>query len=155
MKVIDVLQPTLTRANLEGRSKKTTIEKLARVFAKQLPEIDGDTLFSNFISRERLGSTGFGDGVAIPHCRLPGLRKIHAALITLSEPVEFDAADDQPVDILFALIVPEEKNEEHLKTLSAIASLLSNTETRTLLRECESDTALYQRVIDSDGVLPQ
>ncbi|MFW2422709.1 MAG: PTS sugar transporter subunit IIA [Porticoccaceae bacterium] len=152
MKVIDVLQPNLTRAKLDGRSKKTTIERLSGVFSEQLPEIDGDTLFSNFISRERLGSTGFGNGVAIPHCRLSGLRKIHAALITLSEPVEFDAVDDQPIDILFALIVPEEKNEEHLKTLSAIAALLSNTETRTLLRECHSDASLYQQAIDCDGV---
>ncbi len=153
MKVTDVLQPNLTRAKLDGRSKKSTLELLAELFAEQLGDIDGDSLFTNFIHRERLGSTGFGDGVAIPHCRLPGLRRIHGALISLREPIEFDAADDQPVDLLFALVVPEEKNEEHLTTLAAIAALLSDSTTRQLLRDCDDHQQLYDQAIIRDGVV--
>lgn len=153
MKVTDVLLPNLTRAQLDGRSKKTTLELIANLFTEQLADIDGDSLFTNFVARERLGSTGFGDGVAIPHCRLPGVRRIHAALVSLSEPIDFDAADDQPVDLIFALVVPEEKNDEHLTTLAAIAALLSDAQTRSLLRSCNDSAQLYQQAIARDGVV--
>ena len=153
MKVTDVLLPNLTRARLDGRSKKTTLELIANLFSEQLSDIDGDSLFTNFVARERLGSTGFGDGVAIPHCRLPGLRRIHAALISLSEPIDFDAADDQPVDLIFALVVPEEQNDEHLTTLSAIAALLTDGETRTVLRNCTDSEQLYRQAMVRDGVV--
>ncbi len=151
MKVTDVLQPALTRANLTSSSKKTTLEALAGLIADQLAEIDEELLFSNFISRERLGSTGFGDGVAIPHCRLPGLRRIHGALITLTDPIDFDSADQQPVDVIFALVVPEEKNDEHLATLAAIAGLFSAATTRQQLRRCDDDQQLYEAVLELDG----
>jgi len=154
MKVTDVLQPTLTRANLAGCSKKTTLEMLAELFAEQLEQIDAEELFGNFISRERLGSTGFGDGVAIPHCRLPGLRRIHGALITLADPIDFDSADQQPVDLIFALVVPEEKNDEHLATLSAIAALFSVGPSREALRRCTDDQQLYQAALELDGAAP-
>lgn len=107
-----------------------------------------DILFDNFVAREKLGSTGLGSGVAIPHCRTPGIKKIYGFLAKLTAPVDFDAIDDQPVDLIFALVVPEEKNDEHLSTLARIAAIMQNDKSRQLLRDCDNDKLLFKTVLD-------
>ena len=129
MKITDVLTPAMTECNLQGGSKKRVLENLSIFITEQLggDAEQTDTLFHSLVARERLGSTGIGDGIAIPHCRAPGFKRIHGCLIKLSKPVDFDAIDDEPVDLIFALVVPEEKNDEHLATLARVAALLQNT----------------------------
>lgn len=150
MKISDVLSPEMTNCNLPGRSKKRILENIAQMITAQLDAGDElcDILFDNFVAREKLGSTGIGSGVAIPHCRTPGIKKIYGFLAKLTAPVDFDAIDDQPVDLIFALVVPEEKNDEHLSTLARIAAIMQNDKSRQLLRDCDNDKLLFKTVLD-------
>lgn len=149
MKISDVLSPELTSCNLPGRSKKRILENIAQIITAKLEGSDElcDVLFDNFVSREKLGSTGLGNGVAIPHCRTPGIKKIYGFLAKLTTPVDFDAIDDEPVDLLFALVVPEEKNDEHLSTLARIAGIMQDNQSRQILRECDSDELLFKTIL--------
>ena len=150
MKISDVLSPELTRCAFSGRSKKRIIEALSQLLAEHLNGGNelSERLFDNFVAREKLGSTGLGKGVAIPHCRTSGVKKIHGCLVKLTHPVDFDAIDDQPVDLIFALVVPEEKNDEHLSTLARIASIMQNDDYRERLRNCSEDAILYNTVLE-------
>ena len=149
MKISDVLSPELTSCNLPGRSKKRILENIAQIITAQLEGSDElcDVLSDNFVSREKLASTGLGNGVAIPHCRTPGIKKIYGFLAKLTTPVDFDAIDDEPVDLLFALVVPEEKNDEHLSTLARIAGIMQDNQSRQILRECDSDELLFKTIL--------
>ena len=96
------------------------------------------------ISHHNLNGYGnLGEGVAIPHCRASGFRRIYGCLIKLEKSIDFDAQDDRPVDLIFALVVPEEKNDEHLATLARIAALMQDKNARESLRQCNSDEELY------------
>jgi PTS system nitrogen regulatory IIA component len=150
MKISDVLSPELTRCAFSGRSKKRIIEALSQLLAEHLNGGNelSERLFDNFVAREKLGSTGLGKGVAIPHCRTSGVKKIHGCLVKLTHPVDFDAIDDQPVDLIFALVVPEEKNDEHLSTLARIASIMQNDDYRERLRNCSEDAILFNTVLE-------
>ena len=149
MNITDVLTPAMTECNLPGGSKKRVLENLSIFITEQLggDAEQTDTLFHSLVARERLGSTGTGDGIAIPHCRAPGFKRIHGCLIKLSKPVDFDAIDDEPVDLIFALVVPEEKNDEHLATLARVAALLQNESSRQSLRQCSSNEELFNTAI--------
>ena len=149
MKISDVLSPELTSCNLPGRSKKRILENIAQMITAQLGGSEElcDILLDNFVAREKLGSTGLGNGVAIPHCRTPGVKKIYGFLAKLTTPVDFDAIDDQPVDLLFALVVPEEKNDEHLSTLARIAAIMQDDKSRQKLRDCDNDESLFQTAL--------
>ncbi len=144
MNITDVLSPERTCCSAPGVSKKRVLEFIANYLSENTSFVDSDELYHELISRERLGSTGIGEGIAIPHCRLTGCSKITGLLLKLESPVDFDAVDGEPVDLVFALIVPDEQNEEHLQTLSAIAELLQSGEVRQQLRDCTSDDTLYQ-----------
>ena len=149
MKISDVLSLGLTSCNFPGRSKKRILENIAQMITAELGGNDElcNLLFDNFVSREQLGSTGLGNGVAIPHCRTPGIKKIYCFLATLTTPVEFDAIDDEPVDLVFALVVPEEKNDEHLSTLARIANIVQDEPSRKKLRDCDNDDLLFNTVL--------
>ncbi|MGB1867868.1 MAG: PTS sugar transporter subunit IIA [Porticoccaceae bacterium] len=149
MKITDVLTPAMTNCDLAGGSKKRVLENLSAFITEQLggDSEQSDGLFHNLVARERLGSTGIGSGVAIPHCRSSGFKRIHGCLIKLQNPVDFDAPDDQPVDLIFALVVPEEKNDEHLATLARIANLMQTESSRESLRHCSSSQELFDTAI--------
>ena len=98
-------------------------------------------------AREKLGSTGFGNGIAIPHCRLIGCTSPISAVIHLASAVDFDAIDGEPVDLLFVLLVPEEATDEHLELLRQIASIFEQDDVRERLRNAPDSTALYQAVL--------
>lgn len=150
MKISDVLSQELTSSNFPGRSKKRILENIAQLVTSQLVGSDElcDQLLDNFVAREKLGSTGLGNGVAIPHCRTPGVKKIYGFLAKLKTAVDFDAIDDEPVDLIFALVVPQEKNDEHLSTLARIAAIMQDDESRQKLRNCDNDETLYNTVLD-------
>ncbi len=147
MQIQTFLAPRRTLCGVEGGSKKRVLHTLAQHIADDLPTLDADELFSRLIARERLGSTGLGHGIAIPHCRIENCTGTVGALITLDQPVDFDAIDGEPVDIVFALLVPEEAHDDHLQTLATLAGLFSDAEFRQQLRDCKSDEDLYHRVI--------
>ncbi len=144
MSIISLLSPERTLQHIEGGSKKRILEFVSNIIAESNGSIVAEDLFSGLISRERLGSTGIGEGVAIPHCRLAGITEAIGALIHLSEPIDFDAIDNRPVDLLFFLLVPEEACEEHLNILGKLAESFSQEVIRERLRKADSNTHLLQ-----------
>lgn len=123
-------------------SKKRVLEQAARLLAAKRPESDTEQIFERLLERERLGSTGLAGGVALPHARMPGIDASHGAFLRLSEPVEFDALDGQPVDLVFALMVPEDATDEHLQLLGKLASMFNEASLCERLRKAEADEAL-------------
>ena len=121
-------------------SKKRLLEQIANLFAEQLPDTDAGQIFSTLIDRENLGSTGIGNGIALPHGRISGLKDVAGIFLRLQEPLEFDAADHLPVNLIFAILVPENATEEHLKLLASLAGVFRDEETRMKLLET-SDSA--------------
>ncbi|PCJ38235.1 MAG: PTS IIA-like nitrogen-regulatory protein PtsN [Cellvibrionales bacterium] len=144
MKITDVLSLDRTHCDVPGISKKRVLEFIADFFSEHTDFVDANSLHHELINRERLGSTGIGEGIAVPHCRLSGCPRITGILLRLDNPVDFDAIDGEPVDLIFALVVPDEQNDEHLKTLSAIAELLQSSDVRQQLRSCSNSDKLYQ-----------
>jgi nitrogen PTS system EIIA component len=147
MDIQSIISPGRTLCGIEGISKKRALEILANTISADVPSIDADDLFRRLIARERLGSTGIGKGIAIPHCRVDKCEGTVGALITLKAPIDFDAIDSEPVDVLFAMLVPEYAGDEHLQTLAALASSLSDPEYRESLRSATNDTQLYQAAV--------
>ncbi|MCY1273021.1 Nitrogen regulatory protein [compost metagenome] len=143
-----ILTPGRSLVNVPGGSKKRVLEQIAKLVARDLPDLDNQDIFESLVSREKLGSTGFGNGIAIPHCRLTGCNSPISAVLRLDAPVDFDAIDGAPVDLLFVLLVPEAATDEHLELLRQIASMLDRSDVRERLRQAPDSTSLYQVVVD-------
>lgn len=132
-----------TECAVQCNSKKRILEIIADIAAKQNENIDHATVLNSLMARERMGSTGIGNGIALPHGRLPGLEKVIAIVVTSTPAIDFDALDEKPVDIFFALLVPEEQTEGHLQTLATVAGKLSDKETiKAIRRATTSDDIL-------------
>ena len=132
-----------TECAVQCNSKKRILEIIADIAAKQNENIDQATVLNSLLARERMGSTGIGNGIALPHGRLPGLEKVIAIVVTSTPAIDFDALDEKPVDIFFALLVPEEQTEGHLQTLATVAGKLSDKETiKAIRRATTSDDIL-------------
>ncbi|MCI8209044.1 PTS fructose transporter subunit IIA [Pseudomonas sp. S25] len=144
----NILTPGRSRANVPGGSKKKALERIANLIGEQVADLDSQVVFESLVAREKLGSTGFGNGIAIPHCRLKGCSAPVSALIRLDAPIDFDAIDGAPVDLLFVLLVPEAATDEHLELLRQIASMLDRTEVRDKLRKAQTGDELYKVVLD-------
>lgn len=140
------LESLLTRdaviCDLKTSSKKQLMQELARLAAER-SEIDEQTIYSALLERERLGATSVGNGVAIPHARLPNLENVSGIFVRLSQPVDYDAADDQPVDLIFLLLAPEAANAEHLRALAKISRMFRKEDFRESLRGADGADALY------------
>ncbi len=131
-----------TECAVQCNSKKRILEIIADIAAKQNENIDQATVLNSLMARERMGSTGIGNGIALPHGRLAGLEKVIAIVVTSTPAIDFDALDEKPVDI-FALLVPEEQTEGHLQTLATVAVKLSDKETiKAIRRATTSDEIL-------------
>ena len=144
MNISDIIAPDRVVCDLDATSKKRVLERLSDMLVTN----SSDTLASqdvvdSLIARERLGSTGIGYGVAIPHGRIKNTDHAIAAFAQLHEGVDFDASDKQEVDLLFALLVPEESTEEHLQLLSQLAEMFSDEEFRAQLRATKDSQAIY------------
>lgn len=144
MQLSELLSPDCTKCAVEGASKKRLLETISQIVAPKLSGITRHDIFESLLNRERLGSTGIGLGIAIPHGRLSNANHPVAVLLTLDEPVEFDSIDNQPVDIIFALLVPESEHENHLQTLASVARRMNDKDCTRALRQADSDKALYQ-----------
>ena len=145
----EIIKPDSVLCNAQARSKKHCLEILSELLIRQIPHLASDDIFGRLIERERLGCTGLGYGVAFPHCRVKGLESNTAALIKLSEPVDFDTSDGELVDIVFGMMVPAEINESHHANIRSIAALLSDPELRLKMRAASSSSELYDSLIDS------
>ncbi|MGV8844302.1 MAG: PTS IIA-like nitrogen regulatory protein PtsN [Pseudomonas sp.] len=147
----NILTPGRSLVNVPGGSKKRVLEQIANLVARELPDLEAKSIFESLIAREKLGSTGFGNGIAIPHCRLTGCPTPISALLRLEAPIDFDAIDGAPVDLLFVLLVPQAATDAHLELLRQIASMLDRSEVRERLRHAQSSESLYQVVVDAQN----
>lgn len=126
MKLSEILSPDCIRFDADATSKKRVLESASQILADADDKLSARQVFDCLIAREKLGSTGLGHGVAIPHGRLPGLDKTIGVFLKLPKSVDFDAPDNEPVDLIFALLVPEKSTEEHLQVLARIASFFNS-----------------------------
>ena len=144
MKLSSIINKDCSKAAVLFNSKKRALEYISELASQHLPDHNAHEILDAFLTREKLGSTGIGKGIAIPHGRLKGIDSIFAILITNQNSINFDAIDNRPVDILLAMLVPEGDNASHLKTLAEIAGKLNNKEFCKQLRQAPNDDALYQ-----------
>jgi PTS system nitrogen regulatory IIA component len=150
MRVQDLLTPERTFIlQLQHNDKADLLQQLAGLAAVPGCNLTREDVFNALMARERLGSTGIGEGVAIPHCRLPCCDTPQGILLKLAEPVEFDSLDGRPVDLVFALLTPAADAEAHLKVLSHLAALFNQPEYRDALRAAASAADLYQQAAQS------
>ena len=134
----DLINEARIGCGLEIASKKRLLETLAELLASDHPRLQTETVFERLLERERLGSTGLGHGIALPHARMKDVSEVIGAFVQTTQGVDYDSADGEPVDLAFALLVPEAANEEHLRLLAHLASLFSDPNVRIRLRESSS-----------------
>ncbi|SEK98066.1 PTS IIA-like nitrogen-regulatory protein PtsN [Colwellia chukchiensis] len=146
MKLQDILTPDCTICAVPGASKKRILEYLSSLAANKLQNQDTYSLLESLVKRERMGSTGIGNGIAIPHGRVAGATKPVAVVITTEQAINFDAIDHRHVDIFIALFVPEDECQNHLVTLQNIAKIFRDKQFCKQVRKCQSDQALFQLI---------
>jgi PTS system nitrogen regulatory IIA component len=142
MDLADLIAPEAVIASLKARNKKQALHELAQR-AGALTGVDARDILDTLLQRERLGSTGIGRGIAIPHGRLGVLPRIVSLFARLEEPIEFDALDNEPVDLIFLLLAPEHAGADHLKALARISRLLREPSNIERLRASKDRAALY------------
>ena len=133
-------------------SKKRILEEIGTLLASALPGLSSEQVFDKLLERERLGSTGLGQGIALPHARIEGVENACGALIRLQSGVDFDAIDNQQVDIIFGLMVPQQATEEHLQLLAQLATLFSNEEFCAQLRKNEGSKSILELIHKYQGL---
>ena len=148
MEIADLITPQSVVARLRATSKKQILQELAKR-ASETTGLPERTIFDVLLERERLGTTGVGDGIAIPHGKLPELRRLHGLFARLETPVDFDAVDDQPVDLIFLLLAPETAGADHLKALARVSRLLRDRATCEKLRGADKADAIYALLTES------
>lgn len=148
MEIADLLSLGGVVDGLKAGSKKQALQELSAIAAAQTAQ-DERTVFDILLARERLGSTGVGAGVAIPHGKLDGLAQVSAVFARLREPIAFDAIDGRPVDLVFLLLAPEGASTDHLKALALVSRLLRNDRVCARLRGADSAEALYAVLTDT------
>jgi PTS system nitrogen regulatory IIA component len=142
MPLIDLVAQNAIIPALKANSKKQVLQELAAK-AAQLSGQDERTIFEVLLQREKLGSTGVGNGIAIPHGKLPKLTKLFGVFARLDRSVDFDALDGQPIDLVFLLLAPEGAGADHLKALARVARLLRDPDIAQKLRDSRDADALY------------
>ncbi|MBW1763266.1 MAG: PTS sugar transporter subunit IIA [Deltaproteobacteria bacterium] len=150
MKLSEILHLDNIIPDLKSGDKKKVLEELASVISATYPYVGMDSLVRVLLERERLGSTGIGDGVAIPHGKFHGVNEPVISFGRSLKGVDFDSMDGQPVNIFFLLVAPENSASIHLKALARIARILKNAAFRKLLMEANTKEDLYQTIIQSD-----
>lgn len=150
MQILDILSADRVQTGVAASSKKRLLELASTVVSKALIAAAGtasaEQVFDALLARERLGSTALGEGVAVPHCRLAGCTQTLGLLLQLTEGIDFDAPDNQPVDLLFVLVVPAQATDEHLHLLAGVAGMFNDAGARQALRACHSSSELLAQV---------
>ncbi|EKG0035023.1 PTS IIA-like nitrogen regulatory protein PtsN [Vibrio cholerae] len=147
MQLSEVLSLDCTKSAVQCSSKKRALEIISEIAALHTGQ-NATELFECMLSREKMGSTGIGNGIAIPHARMSDSENAVAVLLQCEEPIEFDSIDNRPVDLLFALLVPEDQCKEHLKTLACMAERLNDKQILKQLRNVASDQELYNIMVN-------
>lgn len=143
MQFANLISLNRIECNVESTSKKRTLEHLSHLICNGISDVDQNEIFNSLISREKLGSTGLGKGIAIPHGRLKDSDKTIAAFLQLKTGIDFDAPDGEPVDLLCALLVPPNCSDEHLEILALLSELFSQTEMREKLRNTDDPEVIH------------
>lgn len=141
--IANLLSSSNVIVDLEASSKKRVFEQAGLLFENN-QGIGRSTVFDSLFARERLGSTGLGQGIAIPHGRIKGLKEAAGAFLRLASPVQFDSPDGRPVNMLFVLLVPEQANETHLQLLSELAQMFSDRGFREALQAAPDADHIHQ-----------
>ena len=149
MQISDLLTPETILPDLKATSKKQALQEIASYASSQL-NIEDRTILDVLLERERLGSTGVGEGVAIPHGKLIKLNKLYLLFAKLAKPIPFDATDGRPVDLMFLLLTPENAGGDHLTALAKVSRLLHNEKICNLLRGSENAEAIYSAILESE-----
>ncbi|TRX52785.1 PTS IIA-like nitrogen regulatory protein PtsN [Thalassomonas sp. M1454] len=147
MNLEQILTLDCTVCSAVGKSKKNILEQISAIAASKISNTSEKELLMSLMAREKLSSTGIGKGIAIPHGRLTNTNAVVAVLITTDKPIVFDAIDDKPVDIFFAIFVPADNCQQHIETLANIAKVFSDKETCKKVRKCQTSQQLYNAVI--------
>lgn len=142
MEIEDLITPARVLPRLKATSKKHVLQELAKR-AAELTGLHERAVFDVLLERERLGTTGVGNGIAIPHGKLPEIKELFGLFARLDEPVDFDAIDEQPVDLVFLLLAPESAGADHLKALSRIARVLRDGSTVEKIRSTADAAAIH------------
>jgi PTS system nitrogen regulatory IIA component len=148
MTLTDLLTPAAVVSPLRANGKKQALQELSQ-HAARVTGLSERDLFEALLQRERLGSTGIGDGIAIPHGRMPGIDRLVGLFARAERPIEFDALDGQPVDIIFVLIAPEGAGADHLKALARVARVLRNQAVLEQVRHARDPAAIYAILAES------
>lgn len=146
MTLQDILTLDCTQCAVPVHSKKRLLEQICLLAAKQLGTANSTDLLDSLLDREKMGSTGIGNGIAIPHGRLNNTDKAIAVFLTTQQAIDFDAIDNQPVDIFICLFVPENSTQEHLETLQSIAKLFSDRKTAKQVRKCVNQQEMFNLI---------
>ena len=150
MKLPEIIEEDYIIPELKAKDKRGVLEELAEVISNHEPSIDKAALVKVLVERERLGSTGIGDGVAIPHGKMNGVRHPIISFGRSKKGLDFDSMDGQPAHLFFLLIAPEDSSGIHLQVLARIAKILKNRAFRQKLMEPSSRKELYQTIIETD-----
>lgn len=142
MEIIDLITPERVVVDLRATSKKHALQQLAQR-AAEITGLHERAVFDVLLERERLGTTGVGNGIAIPHGKLPGIEQLYGMFARLETPIDFDSIDEQPVDLIFMLLAPENAGADHLKALARVSRLLRDKAMCEKLRGADQSDALY------------
>ncbi|HRJ60781.1 MAG TPA: PTS IIA-like nitrogen regulatory protein PtsN [Azospirillaceae bacterium] len=148
--MLDLITPHAVLPALKAASKKQALQELARK-AADLTGQHERAIFDVLLERERLGTTGVGHGIAIPHGKLPGLTRVHGLFARLDKPIDFDSIDDQPVDLVFLLLAPEHSGADHLKALARVSRMLRDANVCAKLRGSDNADAIFAILTQSDS----
>jgi PTS system nitrogen regulatory IIA component len=148
--MIDLITPDGILPALRAGNKKQALQELARK-AAELTGLHERAIFDVLLERERLGTTGVGHGIAIPHGKLPSLDRVHGVFARLERPIDFDAIDERPVDLMFLLLAPEAAGADHLKALARVSRLLRDDAMCEKLRGCQSADAIFALLIQTEA----
>lgn len=150
MEIRDLLQPESVVADLKAANKKQLLQELAKCAAR-VTGVNDRKIFETLLERERLGSTGVGSGIAIPHGKLSDFKRLYGVFARLERPVDFDSIDEQPVDLIFLLLAPEGAGADHLKALARVSRLLRDTSMCEKLRGTDTADGLYMVLTQSEA----
>jgi PTS system nitrogen regulatory IIA component len=153
MRMSDLLKPDDVVAALKAKDKKDALRLLAEAAAARTGRSEPE-LYEKLLQRERLGSTGVGRGIAIPHLRIAGLDRIVCVFARLEAPIDFASLDDEPVDLIFVLLTPEDSGGDHLKALARISRLMREPGNAQKLRKARDTAALYAVLVAADTDQP-
>ena len=153
MQLSDIIHSNAVIANLKATSKKKALQELAD-FAANAVKIDAKIIFETLMQRERLGSTGLGRGIAIPHGKFAAIDKVHGVFARLAQPIDFESSDDEPVDLIFLLMAPESAGADHLKALARISRMLRDKTLVEKLRGTEDAGGLYSILTEPSASEP-